>query len=75
MTTREELENLIKKKNDLIKSITDVCEILTEWELSLMDIIANEEQLKDLTEELRDTASEIIKTRQWLDFEESEPHF
>ena len=40
-----------------------------------MDIIANEEQLKDLTEELRDTASEIIKTRQWLDFEESEPHF
>ena len=39
-----------------------------------MDIVANEEELKDACDQLQETTKQIISLRQWLDFEQAEPH-
>ena len=71
--TLKELEQAERKSAELITDIKNIVDILTNEELTLTDIIANEEQLKNACLDLQDTAKEIIKLRQWLDFINSEP--
>lgn len=73
--TKQELKDQEKRASQLIKEIKDITDILINWELSLMDIIANEEQLQDRCQELQDLMKEIIKSRQWLDFLALESQF
>lgn len=73
MTTLEELEQATRKAKNLVKEIKDITEILSTWELTLMDIVANEEQLKDTCDQLQEEARRIISLRQWLDFEQAKP--
>ena len=73
--TKQELEEQVKKANQLVKEIENITDILINWELSLMDIIANEEQLQDRCLELQDLMKDIIKSRQWLDFLALESQF
>lgn len=69
MTTQEALEQQTKRSQEQLQTISNIVDILTNWELSLQDIIANEEQLDNAMSELKETMNEIIKLRQWLDFE------
>lgn len=66
--TLEELEQKEKQSNDLLRWINNIVENLKNGELSLQDIIAEEESLYNRCEELQDTCKDIIKLRQWLDF-------
>ena len=73
--TKQELQEQEKKASQLVKEIESIADILMNWELSLMDIIANEEQLQDRCQELQDLMKDIIKSRQWLDFLALESQF
>ena len=73
--TKQELQEQEKKASQLVKEIESITDILMNWELSLMDIIANEEQLQDRCQELQDLMKDIIKSRQWLDFLALESQF
>lgn len=73
--TMQELKEQEKKASQLIEEIKDITDILMNWELTLMGIIANEEQLQDRCQELQDLMKDIIKSRQWLDFLALESQF
>ena len=67
--TLKELKTQETKSADLLSDIKNIVDNLINGELTLQDIIAEEESLKDRCLELQDTCKEIISLRQWLDFE------
>ena len=73
--TLKELEQKESESTDLLKWISAIVENLKNGELTLTDIVAEEESLMNRCEELQDTCKEIIKLRQWLDFLELESQF
>lgn len=66
--TLEELKQKDKESNDLLKTINNIVDNLKNGELSLQDIIAEEESLYNRCYELQETCKKIISLRQWLDF-------
>lgn len=72
MTTLEQIANEIKKLDSLIDDFHSVANILIKEELTLMDIVANEEQAKEITSDMVDTLKNIVRLRQWLDFERAD---
>lgn len=73
MNDLEELKQQENKAKDLLREIKNATEMLINDELTLQDIVALEEQLKDNCDELQETCKEIIHLRQWIDFENSRP--
>ena len=73
--TLQELEQTERKSADLLKWIIAIVENLKNGELTLTDIVAEEESLMNRCEELQDTCKDIIKLRQWLDFLDLETQF
>lgn len=72
MTTLEEIAEKVKKLDDLIKDFQNVASILVKEELTMLDIVANEEDAKNITSEMLDTLKEIVSLRLWYDFESYE---
>lgn len=66
--TLEELKQKDKESNDLLKTINNIVDNLKNGELSLQDIIAEEESLYNRCSELQETCKDIVSLRQWLDF-------
>ena len=66
--TLKELEQKEKESADLLKWINNIVENLKNGELTLTDIVAEEESLMNRCEELQQTCKDIISLRQWLDF-------
>ena len=73
--TLKELEQKKKQSNELLKDINNIVENLKNGELTLADIIAEEESLNNRCYELQETCKDIIKLRQWLDFISLENQF
>ena len=64
----QELRNQEKQKTQLLKEITDICNSLSNDEVTLQDIVAYEESLENRCYELQELMKDIIRNRQWLDF-------
>lgn len=74
MTTLEKLQAKEKEVRDLLRWIDNISQNLIEGELTLQDIIAEEESLQNRCYELQEALKEIIDLRQWLDFETPSNH-
>jgi len=72
----EMLDNKEKLVNEKLKEIQTISKILMNDELTLRDIVANEDQLKNSCLELQELLKEIIQLREWQELErlESENH-
>ena len=68
--TLKQLQAKEKEADDLLRYINNIVDNLKNGELSLTDIIAEEESLENRCYELQETCKEIISLRQWLDFED-----
>lgn len=68
-TTAEQLQAKAKQADELLKWINNIVENLKNGELTLSDIIAEEESLDNRCYELQECCKKIISLRQWLDFE------
>ena len=70
--TERQLQEKAKQADDLLRYINNIVDNLKNGELTLQDIIAEEESLQNRCYELQETCKEIISLRQWLDFEDLE---
>lgn len=68
--TLKQLQAKEKEADDLLRYINNIVDNLKNGELTLTDIIAEEESLENHCYELQETCKEIISLRQWLDFED-----
>lgn len=68
--TYKQLQEKAKQADDLLRYINNIVDNLKNGELTLQDIIAEEESLENRCFELQETCKEIISLRQWLDFED-----
>ena len=65
----DQFEKKCLEVNDIYYEIAKVVDCLKTWELSLGDVVAMEDKLKTLCEDLRDGVSDIVHLRMWIDFE------
>ncbi len=72
----EMLDNKEKLVNEKLKEIQTISKTLMNDELTLLDIVANEDQLENSCLELQELLKEIIQLREWQELErlESEIH-
>lgn len=70
MTYREELNQKKKELQQLQRWINAICLNLSEGELSLGDLVAEEESLSNRLDELKDLMKEIVDLRQYIELEE-----
>jgi len=68
-TTKQKLDIAIKEANDILNWINNIVKTLEEDELSLGDLVAEEESLENRCYELQEKLKEVVSLRQWLDFE------
>lgn len=68
-TTEQKLDVAIKEANDILDWINKIVKTLEEDELSLGDLVAEEESLENRCYELQEKLKEVVSLRQWLDFE------
>ena len=69
MTTEEKLNRSIKEANDILNWINNIVKTLEEDELSLGDLVAEEESLDNRCYELQEKLKEVVSLRQELCFE------
>jgi len=69
MTTEEKLNRSIKEANDILNWINNIVKTLEEDELSLGDLVAEEESLDNRCYELQEKLKEVVSLRQELSFE------
>lgn len=72
MTTLDELNQAKREALDLVKWINAIVINLSDNELSLLDVEAEEESLDNRCYELKEKIKDIIKLRMWLGFEQLE---
>lgn len=72
MTTLDELNQVKREALDLVKWINAIVINLSDNELSLLDVEAEEESLDNRCYELKEKIKDIIKLRMWLGFEQLE---
>lgn len=72
MTTLDEINQRKKEALDLVKWINAIVINLSDNELSLLDVEAEEESLDNRCYELKEKIKDIIKLRMWLGFEQLE---
>ena len=70
--TREQLEQKISILNKKIAELKQVALCICELEITLTDEVALEEQLENVSEDIKSLAREVLDLRHWLDFEELE---
>lgn len=75
MITLEELNEAKKKALDLVKWINAIVINISDNELSLLDVEAEEESLDNRCYELKEEIKKIVKLRMWLGFEQLESEF
>lgn len=68
-TTSQKLDIAINEANSILKWINNIVKTLEEDELSLGDLVAEEESLENRCYELQEKLKEVVSLRQWLDFE------
>lgn len=72
MTTLDEINQAKREALDLVKWINAIVINLSDNELSLLDVEAEEESLDNRCYELKEKIKDIIKLRMWLGFEQLE---
>lgn len=61
----DDIAEQVKKIDQLIKDFQKIAKSITIDELSLLDIVAKEENARNITDEMLDAIKEIIDIRQY----------